>query len=253
MKRAMLGSLAVALAQAASAAPLPSADKMIVLMRASGCDLAQLAPRLDAAGKAMAVDRRTLRVSIDRPADAARNLDLMGKPSPFAAALEVSAPASALPALARRVGRSIGTACPIGIYLVHERRLLTTPRTWPLGQPSPASKTFVTLNRKSGITFEQFDHEWAGPHAELALGWRKARGGNGHYVQNLVVGTIGPATPPLDGIGESEGPGTSPPSQQEREARVKTAAHAQTFQDLSNSTMFVARETILKDQNAADR
>jgi hypothetical protein len=231
----------------ATAALVPAADKLVVLVRAAGCDMAQLAPRLDAAGKAMAADRRTQRVGIDRPADPVRNLDLMGKPSPFAAALEVSAPASALPALARRLERSLGSACPAGIYLVHERRLMATPRTWPLNQPSPATKTLVTLNRKQGLSFEQFDREWAGPHAELALAWRAARGGSGHYVQNLVVGTIGSATPPLDGIGESEGPGTTPPSQQEREARVRTAAHAQTFQDLASSTMFVAREVILKD------
>jgi hypothetical protein len=150
--------------------------------------------------------------------------------------------------LGRGVERSLGKVCATGIYLVHERRLMTMPRTWPLGQPSPTSKTLVTLNRKPGLSFEAFDREWAGPHAELALGWRTARGGNGHYVQNLVVGTIGRDTPPLDGIGESEGPGTSPPSQQEREARVRTAAHAQTFQDVASSTMFVAREVILKDR-----
>jgi hypothetical protein len=193
----------------------------------------------------MADDRRTTRVSIDRPADTERNLDLMGKPSPFVAAVEVSATASALPALAHRLEHRIGSECAADIYLVHERRLLTTRRTWPPGEPSPASKTLITLVRKPGLSFDAFDHEWAGPHAQLSLAWRAARGGDGHYVQNLVVGHIGGNTPPLDGIGEAEGPGT--PTPQEREARIKTAAHAKTFQDMGHSAMFVAREVILKD------
>lgn len=228
----------------AQAAAPPPADKLIVLVQSSGCDWASLAPRLDAAGKIMAADKRTTRVSIDRPADAERNLDLMDKPSPFLAAIEVSAPPSALPALARRIERSLASACSAAVYLVHERRLMTTPRSWPLGEPAPASKTLVTLIRKPGLSFETFDQEWAGPHARLSLGWRTARGGNGHYAQNLVVGRLGRAAP-LDGIGEAEGPGTSTP--QEREARIETAAHARTFQDMDHASMFIAREVILKD------
>lgn len=249
MRRGIITALWSALALAGpnsaaqAAAPAP-ADKLITLVQSSGCDWANLAPHLDAAGKIMAADKRTTRVSIDRPADAERNLDLMGKPSPFIAAIEVSAPASALPALAQRIGRSLGTACSAAIYLVYERRLMTTPRTWPLGEPSPVSKTLVTLIRKPGLSFEAFDQEWAGPHARLSLEWRAARGGDGHYVQNLVVGRLGQAAP-LDGIGEAEGPGT--PTPQEREARMKTAAHARTFQDMDHASMFIAREVILKD------
>jgi hypothetical protein len=235
----------VSLEQGAKASPLPPADKLIVLVQSSGCNWAKLAPRLDAVGREMADNRRTIRVSIDRPADAERNLDLMGKPSPFVAAVEVSARASALSALARHVQRGLGSECGADLYLVHERRLLTTPRTWTLGEPSPASKTLVTLIRKPGLSFTDFDHAWAGPHAQLSLAWRAARGGNGHYVQNLIVGHVGRTTPPLDGIGEAEGPGR--PTSQEREARIKTAAHAKTFQDMEHTSMFVAREVILKD------
>lgn len=230
---------------AAQAAAPPPPDKLIALVQSEGCDWTNLAPRLDAAGKALAADRRTTRVSIDRPADAELNLDLMGKPSAFIAAVEVSAPAAALPALAKRIGRSLGPTCSPAMYLVHERRLMTTPRTWPLGEPSPASKTLVTLIRKPGLSFEAFDQEWAGPHARFSLEWRAARGGNGHYVQNLVVERLQQGIPPLDGIGEAEGPGT--PTPQEREARMKTAAHARTFQDMDHASMFVAREVILKD------
>lgn len=229
----------------AAAVALPSANKAIALVGASNCDKAWLAGKLDATARAMARDHRTTHVSIDHPADPERNLDLMGRPSPFVAAVEVGAQPSALEALARRLQTTLGNGCPVTIYLVHERRLMTTRRTWSLGEPSPASKTLVTLVRKAGVSFADFDREWTGPHADLALGWRTARGGDGHYVQNLVLRRLGDG-PDIDGIGESEGPGGAP-SPEEREARARTAAHAATFQDLGRSSMFVARETILKD------
>lgn len=53
-------------------------------------------------------------------------------------------------------------------------------------------------------------------------------GGNGHYVQNLGAAVGTPGTPPLDGIGESEGPRA-------------------TVHDVPASTMFITREMILKD------
>jgi hypothetical protein len=229
----------------AQAESLPRANKVIALVPSAGCGWEQIGPRLEAAGQAMARDRRTSRVIIDRPADPGHNLDLMGRPSPLVAAMEVSGRPSDLGRFARSMARAFGRECLAGLYLVHERRLMITPRTWPLGEPSPQAKTLVTMNRKPGLSFDVFDREWSGPHAQLAMAWRAARGGNGHYVQNLVVGRIGRDTPRLDGIGEAEGPGV--PSPQEREARVKTAAHARTFQDMGSSTMFVAREVILKD------
>jgi hypothetical protein len=228
---------------AAAAAPMP--NKLIALVRSAGCDPVSLAPRLNSLGRAMAADRRTLRVSIDRTADPARNLDPVGNPSSFAAALEVAAPPAALPALARRVRGALAPTCAADVYLVHERRLLTTPRSWPLGEASPAAKMLITLVRKRGLPAAAFDREWAGPHARLSLAWRAARGGPGHYVQNRVVARLGRDSPWLDGIGETEGPGV--PSLQEREARRATAAHARTFQDMDRSSMFVANEQILKD------
>jgi hypothetical protein len=248
MRRAIAGVLlgaALSLAGSADAAARPSANKLIALVGASGCEVTRLDARLDTAGHAMARDRRITRVSIDHPADPDRNLDLMGRPSPFAAAVEVSAPSSVLRKLGHRLRSALGRDCPVAVYLVYERRLMTTPRSWPLGHPSPTTKTLVTLERKSGVSFDTFDEEWAGPHAELALGWRAARRGDGHYVQNLVVGRIGDA-PAIDGIGESEGPGAAP-GPEEREARARTAAHAATFQNLASSQMFVARETVIKD------
>lgn len=245
-QNALLGAAALAMASQGASARMPTADKLIGLVPGS-CDWATLSPRLDRLGTLLSDDRRTTRVSIDRPADAERNLDLMGRPSPFLAAIEVSARSSALRGLSGTIGHGLGAECPVNLYLVHERRLLTTPRTWALGSPAPTSKTLVTLRRKQGLSFEGFDREWASPHAELALSWRKARGGDSHYVQNLVVGTLGRGTPPLDGIGESEGPAVTQPSEIERKARIETAKHAQTFQDSSSSQMFVTRETLLKD------
>lgn len=239
-----IGTMLAMTTSAVEASP-PAADKVMVLVPAEGCDLTLLHPRVEAVGGTLTRDRRTTRVSVDWPADPARNLDLAGKPSPFAVAVEASAPTGALPSIARRIEVALGKNCKPAIYFVHERRMVTTPRTWALGEPAPASKTLVTLNRKSGASAEDFERLWAFPHAQLALAWRALRGGEGHYVQNLVVGRATPSTPMIDGIGESEGPGV--PTPQERDIRMKTAAHAATFQNLRDSSMFVVREVTLKD------
>ena len=237
--------LGAASAGSALAAGLPEADKLIVLVRAEDCDRPALERALPRIADKLARDHRTSRVAIDWPADAARNLDLMGNPSPFAAALEVSAKQSALARIGSRVRRRLADACPADVYLVHERRLMTTPRTWPLGTPSPDTKVLVTLFRKDGLTREEFDSEWSGPHAGLALGWRRPRGGNGHYVQNLVVGTAGSVATRYDGIGEAEGNESGPASEEIRLRRIDTAAHARIFH--TTGPMYVVRETIVKD------
>jgi hypothetical protein len=232
--------------QAANAEPLPKANKLIVLVQSEGCDLAQLKPRLGASGVALAADRHTSRVIIDWPADAERNLDLMGRPSPVLAAIEVNAKEPKLRTMAARVRRDLGTGCHVGFYLVSERRLLTLPRTWPLGGASPGSKILNLLVRKEGLTLEQFDAEWAGPHAKLALSWREEGDGEtGRYAQNLVVGRIGEDGPLLDGIGEGEGPGMA--NDRQREARMKAAEHSRSFINMQKAAMFNAREVILKD------
>jgi len=243
---ALLGAAILAMVPQA-AAGLPTAGKLIALVSSQGCEWATLSPRLDNVAQVLRDDRRTTRVSIDRPADPERNLDLAGRPSPFIAAIEASAPSFALRGLGRELRRGLGAECSVAVYLVHERRLLTTPRTWPLGEPAPTSKALVVSRRKPGLSVTAFDREWAGPHAELALAWRRARGGDGHYVQNLVVGSLGGDAPPADGIGESEGPGAGPPDPQERQARMRTAAHSRAFQAEGSSRMFIARETVLKD------
>lgn len=248
MKRSIM-SLAAAMGAACAtpvgaAGPAP-ADKLIALVRAEGCDPFALGRALPALADKLAHDRRTNRVVIDWPAEPVRNLDLMGRPSPFVAALEVSAGKRVLARFGKQVTRQLGGVCPTDIYLVHERRLMTTPRSWPLGTPSPDSKVFNTLIRNDGLSHESFEAQWSGPHAELALGWRRLRGGEGHYVQNPVVGSVGAVSQAYDGIGEGEGDGGAAASDQIREARLNTAAHARTFHHAG--PMFVVRETVLKD------
>jgi len=226
---------------------LPQANKLVALVRSDGCTMAMIEGRMGKVGKAMVRDSATTRVIIDWPGEPARNLDMMGNPSPILAALEVSAQPPALMKLATKMERKLERACPADVYIVHERRLLTTPRSWQLGEASPEPKVITTLVRKQGLSLREFDAEWAGPHARLSLAWRKARGGNGHYVQNLVVGRIGGKAPLLDGIGEIEGVAGRPAGEQERLARAETADHARSFQDMEKTTMFTAREVILKD------
>jgi len=244
---AALCAVGLAGATAASAHVSPRPEKLIVLVRAEGCEFARLKATLASAGRAMVRDSRTTRVVVDWPVDPVHNPDMMGNPSPIIAALEISATQAIMGELAGKVRRKLARACPSDIYLVHERRLLTTPRSWKLGKASPETKVLVTMARIPGISLAEFVGEWGGGHAELALAWRRARGGAGHYVQNIVVEAVGEGTPELDGIGEIEGPGTRTVSDDERKARMQTAAHARSFQDMDNSAMFVAREVILKD------
>jgi hypothetical protein len=229
----------------ANAAGAPAADKVIALVQSSGCDLTQLRPEMAQVTKALVADRRTSRVVVDWPVDPERNLDVLGRPSPVIAALEVTAPPPDLAALADRVGHGFGGACKVAVYLVHGRTFVSTPRTWALGEATPGTKLFNMLVRKDGLSLGDFDAAWSGPHAKLALSWREAgHVTGGHYVQNLVVGRLGDA-PALDGIGEGEGP--HPASEQERAARMEAAQQTSAFVDMAKSTMFHAKEFVLKD------
>jgi hypothetical protein len=241
-----LAAPAVAASDSPTSSDLPPANKVMALVQAKGCDAAALQPKLEATDKSLVANSQTTRVVVDRPFDEAHNLDMMGRPSPIIAAVEVGAAGAALPALAEFVQRSVSAVCPVDVYLVAERRLMDTKRTWPLGSPSPASKTLNTQVRKPGTSLAQFDATWAGPHAELALGWRKAAGQTeGHYVQNLVLEKLGANPPTIDGIGEGDSANAT--NDRARELRMQTAQHAQTFSDMSKSDAFVAREYILKD------
>lgn len=217
------------------------------MIPAQGCDFVKLETRLAKAAKAMVRNRRTTRVIVDWPADPERNLDMMGNASPFIAALEVLAEPSALARLADKARRKLEKACPVDTYFAQERRLMTTPRSWKLGETSPRIKVLTTVIRKQGLPRAEFLSEWGDKHAELSLGWRKARGGDGHYVQNIIVGSLGDETPELDGIGEIEVPGSGPVTEDERQARMESAAHARSFQDMEQISMFLGREVILKD------
>jgi hypothetical protein len=243
---AFLAASAITFTLSARASELPAPNKLIALVQSEGCDTAQLRPRMETAGRQLADDAKSTRVIIDWPLRPEHNVDQLGRASPIVAVLEVAADQSALTGFANVVRRTLGSACRSDIYLVYERRLLTSPRTWKLGEPSPQPKTFSTLVRKEGLSREEFNQTWGGPHAEIALSWRTANHeSGGHYIQNLVLSHIGDYAPPLDGIGEGGGPGTASP--EELKARMKAAVHSQTFVDMSQMKIFIAQETVLKD------
>lgn len=247
-------SLTVAAFAAALGASMSVADaetvaepnKVIAFVDASGCNIERLRPVLGDAASRAVQNPGSIRVVINWPADPERNLDLMGRPSPFVAALEVSADTRSLGRIARRIERQIRRTCPIDTYLVREQRFLTQTRIWQLGEPSPDIKVLTTLVRKEGLSRDEFQSEWSGPHSEMALSWRRDQSDqNGRYVQNLVMGRIGKDTPAIDGIGEGGGPGAV--SDAQRAARMKTAEHTRMFMDVAATRMFLAQEVILKD------
>lgn len=230
---------------------LPEANKALVLIPAATCPIERLRPRLDAVGRKLVHDRRIARLVFNYPADPERNLDMLGRPSSTVAIVEVSAIRhSPILPIASKVARDVSAICPTAAYLAHERRYLSNIRTWPLDTVSPGLKQFTLLTRRADISIEKFDREWGGPHADLSLGWRRASGEKGaHYVQNLIVGTIGSTVPALDGIGEGGGATAGTPEERKAPSadRLKTAQHAQTFIQMDRSTMFTAKEFIFKD------
>lgn len=247
-----LNVLALAANLPAVAQSLPAADKMIALVRADGCELDKLKPRVNAAGAKLVHNKATTRVEVDWPANPDKNVDLLGRPSPYIAALEATAPSSALRGITKDLERALGKECRVDIYSVHERRLAAPSRTWPLGQPSPGVKSLMTLVRKDGLSLEQFNAEWEGPHAAMAMSNRPE---GDRYIQNLVLARSNDDTPALDGIGEAGGPGgATPNSELTKEAqtaaaaaRLKSMEHAKTFLNMGKLQMFSAQETILKD------
>jgi hypothetical protein len=86
---------------AASAAEAKSAtwnaNGAIAFVRAGTCDAARLEAKLAAAGEALVRDRATSFVAVDVAAFPENNIDMLGNPSPYVAAVEWSAPAQAIP------------------------------------------------------------------------------------------------------------------------------------------------------------
>jgi uncharacterized protein (TIGR02118 family) len=71
-------------------------------------------------------------------------------------------------------------------------------RTWPDGQPSPGVKMVYPVQRKEGITHEQFARHWVENHVPIVL---KYMNGISRYVTNPVQRKIGKA-PDVDGFVE---------------------------------------------------
>ncbi len=71
-------------------------------------------------------------------------------------------------------------------------------RNWPDGAPSPGVKMVYPVQRKEGITHEQFEEHWVKKHVPIVL---KYMNGISRYVTNPVVRKVGKA-PEVDGFVE---------------------------------------------------
>ena len=79
------------------AVDLPTADKMIALVRADNCQLDAIKSRVNAAGEALAHNEATTRVAVHFAANPENNIDMLGNPADYIASVEAAAPISALP------------------------------------------------------------------------------------------------------------------------------------------------------------
>src|SRR5262245_7335990 len=93
-------------------------NKIIALIRADGCIFETVKPAVETLSETMKHDRATTRVIVDWPADTTANLDTVGKPSAFLAALEIVAPAPALPRLMNTMEKAFDAGCRADVYEV---------------------------------------------------------------------------------------------------------------------------------------
>jgi hypothetical protein len=275
----VLSATALAHCISAQAENLPPANKLLAFVRADGCRWEAIKPKVDAAGQALVKDKATTWVAVDPPANPERNVDMMGKPSPYIAAVEANAAASALPRLIKKVSGALGTQCRVDVYSIYESRLINPQRTWQLREPSPGGKGFITFLRAEGITQEGLNSIWGGPHAELILSNRDRatqagqppRGEGFRYVRNIVLARASKDSPAIDGIAETGGGAPLAPEETARRAQATEAGRqapaagqapagatpppnrnqdsARRFMNLDLSTlgMFNVQELILKD------
>jgi hypothetical protein len=232
----MLTATACAHSISAEAENLLPANKIIAFVRAEGCQFEAIKPKVNAAGEAFVKDKATTWVAVDLPANPDRNVSMLGKPSPYLAAVEANAATSALPGLIKKVRAALGTQCQVDVYSIREGRLISPKRTWQLGEPSPVGKGFITFLRADGISLQTLDSIWGGPHAELILSNRDRAAQTGQplqgesylYIRNVVVGRASEDSPVIDGIAETGGVGAGASAQE-------VARRAQTLQAASQT------------------
>jgi hypothetical protein len=236
--------------RAVAATASPPANKIIAMVRADGCAVQQLKPRVDAASRALAAASTTDRVAVNWPYGSASGGPQAGVGrSMFVAAIDARAKSASVPRLMKQVQAALGTQCKTEIYALHELEVVAEPRTWPLGQPSPGVKLISLVVKRQGLTLPEFGAYWAGPHAKVALESpiRPYR-----YVENVVVPAAGDA-PLVDGVGEQNF--LDPDYSKKRMATPEGKAAAANvlkdtpnLMDMSKLRMFLAQETILKDE-----
>ena len=131
----------------------------------------------------------------------------------------------------------LGEQCVVHAYLVKER-VVAAPDPVK-GKPMQAGgmKVYMLVSRKPGLSADEFDAHWAGPHARIAM---ENPVPPSRYVQNVVKSSLFDA-PPIDGIGEQVF--TDPDYMAKRAAlgpdvAALGAADAQKFIDMKSIRVF---------------
>jgi uncharacterized protein (TIGR02118 family) len=87
----------------------------------------------------------------------------------------------------------------VDVWRVDPRRVLTSERTEPDGEPSPGVKMVSFMRRAEGLSHEQFVRHWTERHTALA---QRHHVGLWDYTQNVVRRPLTPGGAAIDGIAE---------------------------------------------------
>ncbi|MGH3577368.1 MAG: EthD domain-containing protein [Mycobacterium sp.] len=87
----------------------------------------------------------------------------------------------------------------IDAWLVDQRLQWDYERDWPDGTVSPGLKRMSFVQRRPGLTREQFADHWTNRHAPLA---KKHHPGVWRYAQNVVIRPLTSGAADLDGVAE---------------------------------------------------
>jgi uncharacterized protein (TIGR02118 family) len=87
----------------------------------------------------------------------------------------------------------------VEVWRVDPRRPITWERTWPDGEFAPGVKMVSFMQRKEGLTHEQFARHWTERHTPLA---QRHHVGLWNYTQNVVRRAYTPGGGLFDGVAE---------------------------------------------------
>jgi hypothetical protein len=135
---------------------------------------------------------RRLQVNLDDGAEGALRLSTA---EPIRAVVSTWADDGAI--VADEVADVLGQVGPLLGWQVEER-VPTAPPEAADGERADALANVAFLRRPPEIAFDDWIAHWHGPHTEIAIRTQATFG----YVQNVVVASLTPATPRVDGIVE---------------------------------------------------